>query len=241
VSLSSHYYVLSLATRQTVLYEAFRNYLIQLENRGFPVVNPPRGLGPPTDSELQDLGRTIDSCFGQHYALDPLKVILVGEEALLAAISAVTVHGDAIVGRVEGDHSNTSGRDLGQIVWPVIREAMTGVVDTALRDLETRAATGSIASGLEAVARQVSREVQATVLVEEDYHMRGGLRGPGDSPLITSEVDVREALDDAVDAVIERALQGGGKAVFTPSGSLREWHRIASFLPNASVLAGGRH
>jgi sugar/nucleoside kinase (ribokinase family) len=40
-------------------------------------------------------------------------------------------------------------------------------------------------------------------------------------------VDVRDALDDAVDAVIERALAGGGRVVFTPNGSLAAWDRIA--------------
>jgi hypothetical protein len=243
VSLSTHYYVLSLAAGTSLLFEAFREFLIELENRGFPVAGPREGISSPSDSQLRKLAHTIDSCFGQHYALDPLRVVVVGEKKMIAAFASVTAHEHAVVGYIEGDHTRTTGRDLGQIVWPVVREAMSGVVDTAMRDLQAHATRGMIASGLEAVARQVAEGVRATVLVEEDYQMKGRLAGTGKSPVISSEVDVRDAIDDAIDAVIEKTLEAGGTVVFTPSGSLREWQRIVSFLRNGreSAHPGGRH
>jgi hypothetical protein len=73
----------------------------------------------------------------------------------------------------------------------------------------------------------VRRGSRGILLVEEDYHVRGGLDRTGRSPAVTSMVDVRDALDDAVDAVIEKALAAGGRVVFTPDGSLAEWDRIA--------------
>jgi len=232
VSLSTHYYVLSLATGTSLLFEAFRDFLIELENRGFPIVGSQEGTGSLGDSELRKLAHTIDSSFGQHHALDPLKVVVVGERRMIDAFSSVTAHEHAVIGYVEGDPSRTSGRDLGQIVWPVVREAMSGVVDAAMRDLQAHAARGTITSGLDAVARQVTKGVRTTLLVEEDYRMKGSLAGIGESPIISPEVDVRNAIDDAIDAVIEKALEGGGHVVFTPSGSLRKQRRIVSFLMN---------
>jgi hypothetical protein len=197
----------------------------------------------PDDVELQKLAHTIDTSFGHHYAIDPLNLVVVGEKGMMAAFDSVTAHEHAIVGRVEGDYSATSCRDLAQIVWPVVREALSGVVATALRDLEAHADRGKVAFGLEAVVRQISTGVQATLVVEEDYHVRGSLRGSGKSPVISPEVDVRDAIDDAIDAVIEKALKASGNVIFTPSGTLSEWHRIASFLQDGggSFRPGGQH
>ena len=146
--------------------------------------------------------------------------------ALQFAFSAVTTHGSAVIGRVEGDHTATPARDLGQIVWPVIKEAMSGVLDEAMRDLEVSAERGQTACGLEPVARMLNARVPTTLLVEDGYHMRGRIGGTSRSPIISKDVDVRETMDDAVDAVNERVLEFGGNVVFTPKGSLNDWDRI---------------
>ena len=44
--------------------------------------------------------------------------------------------------------------------------------------------------------------------------------------LLSADVDIRDTIDDAVDAVIERVLEAGGNVVFTPPGSLRANERI---------------
>jgi hypothetical protein len=147
-----------------------------------------------------------------------------------AAFSAVTAHGTAIVGRIEGDHSDTSARDLGQIVWPVVKEAISGVVDRAMRELGDCARRGHVAWGLEAVVRAASQEVQATLLVEDEYHRKGSIWRAKGPPVMTSEVDVRDATDDLVDAVIDKVLESAGNVVFTPPGTLRDQERIALLL-----------
>lgn len=232
MSLSTHYYVLSLAAGTSLIFEAFRDFLIELENQGFPIAGPGTAAGPCNEGDLEKLTHTIDYCFGKHYAVAPLQLVVVGEQEMIDAFRTVTVHEHAIVGCVEGDHTRTTERDLGRIVWAVVREAMSGALDTAMDDLRAHAARGSAASGLDAVARQVEKGARTTLLVEENYHMRGGLAGTGDAPVISPEVDVRDAIDDAVDAVIERALGGGGNVIFAPGGSLGEQQRIVSFPRN---------
>jgi hypothetical protein len=69
------------------------------------------------------------------------------------------------------------------------------------------------------------------LLVEEDYHMRGSIAGPEDAPVLSPEVDVRDVIDDAVDAVIEKVLLTGGNVIFTPGGYLVDLKRIALMLP----------
>jgi hypothetical protein len=224
MALSCHYYVLSLGMETSVLFEAFRDQLVDIQNQGFPVTRPPGSLN---NESLPDLAREVDGCLAHHHEPDPLGVVVVGSKQLLSAFTAVTVHGPAVIGLVPGDHTATSPRDLGQIVWPVVKTVMSKETGRALRNLARAATTGRAVRGLEAVAGRVRRGSRGILLVEEDYHVRGGLDRTGRSPAVTSMVDVRDALDDAVDAVIEKALAAGGRVVFTPDGSLAEWDRIA--------------
>lgn len=222
-----HYYVLSLGSRTSSLFEAFRDQLCDVRNQGFPVTHP---SVPPGGESLPDLTRRIDACLAHHHEPDPLGVVVVGGGRLRSAFAAVTIHGPSVVGWVPGDHTATSRRDLGQIVWPVVKTAMSGLHDQALRNLADATAAGRAVWGLEVVAGCVREGRRGTLLVEDGFHVRGGLDRTGRSPAVTSLVDVRDALDDAVDAVIERGLAGGGSVVFTPDGSLAAWDRIA-FLP----------
>ena len=54
--------------------------------------------------------------------------------------------------------------------------------------------------------------------------------------MMTTNVDVRDAIDDVVDAVIEKVLESAGSVVFTPPGALRDQERIVLLLRGAEVL-----
>jgi hypothetical protein len=178
----------------------------------------------------------VDKCFGHYYLLDPLRLVVVGEKGMQSAFSSVTAHGPAVIARIEGDYTATSARDLGEIVWPVVKEAMSGVLDKAIRDLEDSVERGQIVSGLEAVVRLVNKGVRATLLVEDGYHVRGSISGTNQSPVVSPDVDVREVIDDAVDAVIEKVIESGGNVVFAPSGSLSDRNRIVLLLRGAENM-----
>ena len=227
MALSTHYYVLSLGSEKSALFEAFRDSLIDIENHGFPVSAPPAG-------DLKDLVRTVDRCFGHNYKMEPLNLVVVGEKELQSAFSSTTEYGNAVIGRIEGDHTGTNVRDLGKLAWSLVKEAMTGVVARAMLDLESISERGHIASGLESVIRMVKKGLRATLLVEDGYHMRGSIGDTNHSPVLTPEVDVREANDDAVDVVIEKVLASGGNVVFTPTGSLIGRNRIV-LLPRGAA------
>jgi hypothetical protein len=230
VSLSTHYFVLSLGAKTSKLFEAFRDSLIDVENQGFPVVAPAGTSDPPGHDQLQELARSVDECFGHYYTAEPLKLIVVGEKELQSAFSSVSAYKSAVIGRIEGDHTATPARDLGQIVWSLVKEAMSGFQDKTMRDLEASTLRGRTTSGLEAVARLVIKGVQATLLVEDGYHVKGSIVEADQLPVLSPDIDVREVIDDAVDAVIEKVLESGGDVVFTPTGSLSDRNRIVLLL-----------
>lgn len=234
--LSTHYYVLSLSSGTSKLFEAFRDFLITVENQGFPVkmpAPPSKAVNTAMRNRLKELARTVDECFDQYYRLDPLHLVVVGDKEMQSAFRSVTEHGAAVIGCVEGDHSATPARELGEIAWPVVKEAMSGVLDRAMRDLEDCSGRGHMVSGLEPVARVANKGVRATLLVEDDYHVRGRVDEAGETPVISPDVDVREAIDDVVDAVIEKILESGGNVVLMPPKSLSDWNRIVLLNHNA--------
>jgi hypothetical protein len=236
VRLSTHYYVLSLSTMKNALFEAFRDSLIDVENQGFPVSGPACGSEAVGQEQRCDLARTVDGYFGRYYAREPLRLVVVGAPEMQVAFSSVTAHGAAVVGRIEGDHTTTSVRDLGQIVWPVVKEAMSGVLGRTMHDLEDFAGRGRLALGLEAVVRAAGHEARAMLLVEEDYRWRGNIWKLSDPPVMTTNVDVRDAIDDVVDAVIDKVLESAGSVVFTRPGALRDQGQIALLLRGAEDL-----
>jgi hypothetical protein len=230
VQLSTHYYVLSLSEGTNRLYECFRDNVIDVQNRGFPVESsvPIQRRG---DLDVQqDLLRAVDLKFDGYHRQEPLKLVLVGENSIQSVFASVTVHEDLIIGRVDGDHTTTSPRALGKIVWPIVKEAMSGAAEDAMRDLEIASNAKNIAFGLDAVSRWADVSLGSTLLVEDDYHVQGSIQKTGRSTIISRDVDVREAEDDVVDAVIEKVLEGKGRVLFMRSGSLKKLERIALIL-----------
>lgn len=227
MALSTHYYVLVLHSGGARLYEAFRDFLITIENESFPLGSAPLRAGSPAPHFSRESVGVIDQAFGRCYDLEPLRLVVAGDGSMLSAFERETAHTEAIVGRIDGDLSNTAVDDLGRITWSLVKEGLSGVLDEAMRDLAIGEARGRATCGLENVARVLGPGREKILLVEEGYRRRGRFAASGGSPVVISEPDVRDTMDDAVDAVVEKVLGLGGRVVFAPNGSLDGCDRIA--------------
>jgi len=231
LKLNTRYYVLSLSERSSRLYEAFRDTLIDIQNTGFPIefsavmtgaVEP--ALQPDRSREFI---RTVDRHFDHYLRQDPLRFVVVGEKNVLSTFESVTAHHDGLIGTVQGDYAATSPHDLGKIVWPIVTKAMAGTSGHALNDLETAERSQNVASGIETVGYLADSGVGGTLFVEEDYRWKGGIRKTDHSLIQPEDLDIREPIDDAVDAIIARVLDRDGNVVFLDSGALTKHQRIA--------------
>jgi hypothetical protein len=231
---SPHYYVISLSRRATVLFEAFRDTLIDIQNGGFPVVRPGSAIKPPNadedDKRFRDALKLVDDRFCHFYDEEPLKLVVVGERDVLDTFLKIATHPDAILGCVEGDFSQTSPVDLGKIVWPVVKESMSGIHAAVMADLNIAKRKERIAMGIESVSLWLCEGVGTRLIVEDDYHVRGSIDRTGPSVVVTSDVDVMAEMDDVVDVVIDNVLKIGGTVVFVPGGSLERMKRIVLLL-----------
>ena len=234
MQLSIHYYVLSLTEQQSRLYEGFRDQLIDIQDTNFPYTFS-IDAGTPLesdsrDTQLREFFHQTDQRFTSYYDQDPLRLVVVGEKRNLAISSSMETCQDVLIGTIEGNYSMTSPHDLGKIVWPVVKEAIAGVNENAMRDLETAAGLNKIVSGINAVGKFVETEKAHTLYVEEDYRVRGSICKTDHSLIISKHVDLREVIDDVVDVIIEKVLKIGGTVIFVKSGSLMQHERIALIL-----------
>jgi len=227
---TTHYYVLSLSEHTSRLYEAFRDTLIDIRNKEFPIESSV-GMSAPGElargnSPLRESIRTADRHFDHYFRQDPLRLVVAGDKKSLAIFGSVTSHQDFVTGTVEGDFAATSPHDLGKIVWPIVKEVMAGTTRRAMHDLDAAESSQNVASGIDAVAHVAGSGRGGTLFVEEDYRLKGGIRETDHSLIMPKDLDILDVIDDAVDAIIERVLERGGRVVFLGSGSLTKLQRI---------------
>ena len=220
MKLSTHYYVLSLSEGTNRLYEAFRDSLIDIENTWFPLVYAD---GPArrqlNDVQLRSMLQTVDHHFAHYFEQDPLAVVLSGTDRSQSTFTALTAYPGVIIGRVEGDHSTTSLRDLGRIVWPIVKTAMAGAGQKVERDLAAATLAHNLAVGVEAVVKSIDSGVGATLLVENAFRVKP----PASAALLDDD-------DNIVDTIIDKVLALGGNVIFVEDGSLGDFQQIALIL-----------
>lgn len=254
MKLSIHYYILSLSSDTSRLYEGFRDELIDIQNTAFPFYSKSNGATrsgaahvgssvapsaaiPPatgtslTEKQLIDFLNQTDMHFAKYFSQDPLGVILVGESDFLDTYLSVTRHRDVLIGTIRGDFSETTPHDLGKIVWPVVKQAISGVTDNALRSLDAADVLKNVVSGIDDVWVSADSNPGSTLYVEDDYHMKTTEPGKHNTHVFLNSVVLRELFNDVVDIIIEKILRGGGSVIFMDNGSLLARERIAMILP----------
>ncbi|MBR9977400.1 MAG: hypothetical protein KFH87_04870 [Bacteroidetes bacterium] len=246
MNLSTHYYILSLSSETSRLYEGFRDELIDIQNTAFPfhsetddalltaTAHAHSSTAPAgstlSDKQLADFLDQTDQHFELYFAQDPLGLILVGQRNHLDIFSSLTRHHDVIVGTILGDYSKTSPHDLGKIAWPVIKGAISDMTGSALRSLAAEDILRNVVSGIDAVLLSADSHPGSTLYVEDDYHVKTSELVKHNSHVSVNSLPLREIFNDVVDIIIEKILGTGGAVVFMNNGSLINRERIAMVL-----------
>jgi len=218
VNLSTHYYVLSLSEHKNMLYEAFRDSLIDIRNTWFPFESVKSQVAL-NDMQLRAHLQTVDHHFAHYYEQDPMGMVLIGTARNRAAFASVTAYPSIIIGNAEGDYLDTSLADLGSIVWPIVKEAMASAGGKLGRDLAAATLDHNVVVGIDAVVQSVDSGVGATLLVEDGYSVEQRAGFP-----------FMENGDNVVDYIIEKVLALGGNVIFVHDGSLSKFKSIALIL-----------
>jgi hypothetical protein len=229
MKLSIHYYILSLSSTTSRLYEGFRDELIDIQNTEFPF-HATSHSEPQTDRELRDFFFETDKHFSHYYEQDPLRLMVVGQSSYLNIYNSLTQHKGVIMGAVEGDFTNTTPQDLGKIVWPIVKLAMAGSMEDALKAIEDAEELKTIISGIDAVWNSSEDHPGSTLYVEDDYRLEGGAKRLNNSHMFSKHRNLWDIFNDAVDIIIENVLDTGGAVIFLENGSMVKQQRIALIL-----------
>ncbi len=236
------YWVLVLSEQPTRLFEGSRKTLTEVKEEGFPLTHTgpggelplPGGFGVKKsqyrDERHRQFFRQVDAALRPFLLDDPLPLIVVGVDRYLAFFSEVSDHKDAISATLEGSHDSTPTHELGELVWPVVKEALAKGRQKYLDDLDKAVGERKFVSTIGEVWRMAQAGRGRLLLVEEDFHYPARVDASGLRIDPAEDIESPDVLDDAVDEVITTVQDKGGKVVFLENGQLDAHSRIALIL-----------
>jgi hypothetical protein len=239
---TQRYWVLVLSEQPSRLYEGTRDALVEVHAGGFPMTHEgpggetslPGGFGVNIsairDERHRQFFRAVDEALKPFLAHDPLPLVVVGVDRLLAFFDEVTTHKAAELARVLGSHDKASPAELVKLVWPPVEAALAEQRQKYLVDLDRAIGERKVASTLGEVWRMAHEGRGRLLLVEEEYHTSGKLDETGIHLSVVDDPTAPGVIDDAVDEVIETVLNKQWRVVFTPNGALEQHQRIALVL-----------
>lgn len=155
---------------------------------------------------------------------------MVGVNRFRAFFSEVSAHQDAILTRLAGSHSKTSAHKLGELVWPLTRQALAKSRKKYLVELEQAVGERKFVSTIGEVWRLAREGRGRLLLVEEDYHAPARIDESGLRLEKADEANAPDVLDDAGDEIIQTVLEKQGQVVFVDNGALEQHRQIALIL-----------
>lgn len=236
------YWVLVLSEKPTRLYEATRDNLIEIQDGGFPLTHEgpggeqslPGGFGIKKsayrDEYHRKFFRQVDNAFKPFLADDPLPIVVVGVDRFLAFFDEVTDNKSSVLVAVKGSHDKTSAYELGELIWPQVKEALAEQRQQVLSELDAAIGARKSVSTIDEVWRFAKEGRGHLLLVEEDFHFPAKLDESGGHLLPADDLAASGTMDDAVDQIVEMVLSKQGRVVFLNNGQLAEHQRIALIL-----------
>ncbi len=236
------YWVLSLSGQPTRLYSATREHLEEITTGGFPM----RHTGPGGDAPLpggpgvnrsayrddrhRQFFRAVDEALRPFLADDPLPLALAGIDRHQTFFREVSSQTSDIIATLRGSYDHMTAHDLGQLIWPLVRDGFAARRREVLDQLEKTAGQHRAASTLGEVWRHARLGRGNLLVVEDGYHEPARINDMGLLDLEVDDPTAPDVLDDAVDEVITTVLAKGGRVVFVEPGELALHSRIALIL-----------
>jgi len=236
------YWTLVLGEKPTRLFEAMRDYLVEIRTGGFPLTHTGPGVEKPVtggfgsrrsairDERHRQFFRHVDGALKPFMAEDPLPLAVVGVDHFLTFFDEITVHKDSILATLTGSHEETTPSELSQQVWPLVKAGLANQRLQLLAGLNQAIGEGKFAASARNVWRLAKEGRGSLLLVEEDFHYPVRLDEAGE-PLEAADTPAEPGvMVDAVDEIIETVLSKKGQVVFVDNDRLEAHEHIALIL-----------
>ncbi|MER7543973.1 hypothetical protein [Actinomadura sp.] len=234
------YWLLSLSDQRTRLWDGHGDELTQYVGGGFPMAPEPvdeagagrqaRRAAQGGDGERQRQAmRDAAAAVERVLARDRRPLLVAGVTRHQAFFDEVAGPHITVAGRVDGSFEGAPAGRLAEAARPALAAYEDLREVGVLAELEAARSLQRYAGGLCEVAPLVEAGRGEHLVVERGYYApavksRGGLVPVDGMPGVLKGADV---VDDAVDDVIETALEYGGEVTFVSDGFLVDHARIA--------------
>jgi hypothetical protein len=179
-------------------------------------------------SQRKDKARHANAEQGLKSALKqfPLPVIVAGTEKLISEFKSITSHDKDIIDYVSGNYLESSEDELRHLVQDALGRYKTKVEAETITKIKKIDNPKIIAIGLKEVWKEASLKNVQTLIVEQNFRKPAALN-PGKSEIFTNAMDkVPYPMQDAVDDIIEKVAESGGKIQFVSDDLLTDFRRI---------------
>ena len=237
-----HYYVLVLSEKPTRLFNCFAEHAEEVKLGGFPMEHTgPGGASRLTGgvgenpSNQRDLARkafvrSVGEEFEEVMKIESLPLVVTGTEDFLADFKTETKFGKELIAEVAGSYDYATPHDLSKAVWPAAKEGFDKRRVESMQILENSVGASKASSGVSQVYEAAREGRVNLIFVEEDYRQSAILDDSGAIIEIVDDPNNPLSQDDLVDLAILEVIRHNGRAVFTDSGALQQFDRIAAAL-----------
>ncbi|MEO8665617.1 MAG: hypothetical protein ABI462_08965 [Ignavibacteria bacterium] len=234
------YWILSVSDKQAKLFKGVRDDLQEIKNDNFPLLNtyyPLKSQGneegeeiiPNVEREKMYL-RHIDKTLGDINAEYEYPVVLLAVPQKAAIFKEVTTQTKLLPNVITGNYEHLSGTELSKIVWPEVKKSLSDIRQHVLDELEDAIGKNKYATGIDEVWKAANEGRGYKVLVELGFQYPAQLDETG-LQLVPADVKTgEEIMDDAVDVILDKVIQTGGKVVFFKNNELTDFNKIAMIL-----------
>ena len=171
--------------------------------------------------------RRVDTALGVYLRLRPAPLILIGPDRVLTQFRSLSRNTGRLAGSISGNLAKTPLPELAQRLQPVLDSYLHSRQTEALQHLAGRDRVGRVVTGVPAAWLAARHERPEMLAVEESLFYPATISDDGDFLSPADAVGADGVIDDAVDELIELALQRGAWVALTEDGALAGYDRVA--------------
>lgn len=180
-----------------------------------------------TDPANSAFLRRVDTALGVYLRLRPAPLILIGPDRVLTQFRSLSRNVGRLAGSIGGNLAKAPLPELAQRLQPVLDSYLRSRQAEALQHLASRDQAGRVVTGVPAAWLAARHERPEMLAVEESLFYPATISDDGDFLSPADAVGAEGVIDDAVDELIELALQRGAWVALTQDGALAGYDRVA--------------
>jgi hypothetical protein len=240
---SQPYYVMILNEKQVRIFEGVRQNLSEVKHPKLPVVSRIHEIkdgkieeGTVSDKlrineeRQKNFFREADAVLKELASGEGKPFVITGTDRQISMYREITKLPAQLIGSIKGSYDTATAAEIAKMAWPEAKRGFAEQRREVLNQLEAAIGAKKFAAGIDEVWKLASEGRGHILLVEINFSCPAKLNKPGTQLIPTDIKPGEEVMDDAVDELIEKVVNTGGRVVFVDNGTLDKYGRIALIL-----------